>query len=1042
MPGNTIERIEMKGILSLVLSLIILLMASGLATAQLEEYSGFPKNVGAAIQADIVVTDLDNNTLNDIIVLPDNRRVYIYRPDGTMRWDRTAGLNLSDYARMPAVLDINGDDRKEIIMYGNPGHCCAHLYIWDSQGNLTKDIPIGSSIILSPPQVADIGEKIILVGASQGTPAPASGATGIYAFNSSGGQLWYSPVGPVNRTASIAVGNLDDEAGDEAAAIVYNDRAYRLTVLKLNSAGTTTLWTKDSTRRISGVVIDDINNDGKNEVIIGSGNGVYVWDRDGVLLWSNGAPVVTHSSPAVADIDGDGIKEVVIGSDQQKRLFAFRNGNLMQGFPVPTEQSVWSRPALADINGDGKLEIIAGDFAGYLYGWDYKGDALDGFPIQPTTGAFMSGPVVTDLTGNGSLQIIAGSDDGNIYAFTYSNRQRDTAPPVTTDNADGQWHNSGVTVTLTAQDAGSGVAATYYTTDGSNPTTGSASGSTITLTGDGIYTIKYFSVDNEGNAESIKTAANQVMIDTAPPAISGAPSVPPNPNGWHRADVTVNFIASDALSGIKTAPGEIVVSSEGTSLSVTGFATDNAGNSANFTVSGINIDKTPPVITGAALTSPNGNGWYSSDVVINFSATDTLSGIDTLTPDTAISAEGASLSAAGTATDKAGNSASFTVTGINIDRAPPATEISLTGTAGSNNWYISTVNATLRATDDVSGVSATYYSIDGGEYSSGTSFSVPGEGRHNISYYSVDSAGNSGVTEEQVINIDWTSPLTVDDADGAWHNSNVTVTLTASDNVSGLNSTYYRIMSGSMTWFEKLLYWLASSLGLAGESSRGETIDITDEGIFNIYYYSTDNAGNTEPEKMSGQVKLDRTLPVITVDVPQNRIYLHSDIITPAFSVQDTLSGIRSVNATLDGSRTISSGHGLDMLELGFGEHSFYIDALDNAGNANSRTVTFGVVATIDSLIALNSRAASNGWINNSFTNSLDAKLDSAKKSIDSGQNATARNVLEAYINDIQAQSGKGITTEGADILVSEARYVIDHLIVVNSAKSAQNANK
>lgn len=1029
----------MKGILSLVL----LLVAAGLAAGQVGEYNGYPKNIGAAIQADIVVTSLENNTQNDIIVLPDNRRVYVLRANGTPGWDRVAGSNLSDYARTPAVLDINGDGKKEIIMYGNPGHCCAHLYIWDSQGNLTKDIPVGSSIILSPPKVADIGEKIILVGTSQGTPAPASGATGIYAFNSSGGQLWYSPVGPVNRTASIAVGNLDNEVGDEAAAIVYNNGAYRLTVLKLSSTGATVLWTKDIARKVSGVVIDDINNDGKNEVIIGSGNGIYAWDRTGVLLWSNSAPVATHSPPAVGDIDGDGIKEVVIGSDQQKQLFAFKNGSMMQGFPVQTEQSVWSRPALADINGDGKLEIIAGDFAGYLYGWDYKGNPLDGFPIQPTTGAFMSGPVVTDLTGTGDHQIIAGSDDGNIYAFTYSGRQKDTTPPVTTDNADGLWHNSAVTVILTAQDAESGVAATYYTTDGSDPTGSSARGNTITLSGDGIYTIKYFSIDNAGNAESIKTAASKVNIDTTPPVMSGAASTQPNPNGWYSADVVVNFIASDALSGIKTAPQGTVISSEGTSLSVTGFAADNAGNTANFTVGGINIDKTPPVITGAALAPPNANGWYRSDVIINFSATDTLSGIDTLTPDTAISAEGTSLSAAGTATDKAGNSASFTVTGINIDRTPPVTGISLSGTAGSNNWYISTVNATLRAEDAVSGVSATYYSIDGGEYSAGTSISVPAEGRHNISYYSVDRAGNAGATGEQAINMDWTAPLTVDDADGAWHNSNVTVTLTASDNLSGLNSTYYRIMSGSMTWLEKLLYWLTSSLGLAGESSRGETINITDEGIFNIYYYSKDNAGNTETEKVSGQVKLDRTPPVITVDVPQNRIYLHSDIITPAFSARDALSGIRYVNATLDGSSTISSGQGLDMLGLGFGEHGFRIDAQDNAGNTDSRTVTFGVVATIDSLIVLNGRAASNGWIiNSSLTNSLDAKLNSAKKSIDSGQNATARNVLEAYINDIQAQSGKGITTEGANILISETRYVIDHLIDVNSVRSAQTTSK
>lgn len=92
-------------------------------------------------------------------------------------------------------------------------------------------------------------------------------------------------------------------------------------------------------------------------------------------------------------------------------------------------------------------------------------------------------------------------------------------PPVTTDSGtDANWHNSAVTVTLNCSDvSGSGCKTTYYTTDGSEPTTSSTTGNNVVFNSDGVYTIKYFSVDNAGNVESVKTSANQVKIDMTAP---------------------------------------------------------------------------------------------------------------------------------------------------------------------------------------------------------------------------------------------------------------------------------------------------------------------------------------------------------------------------------------------------------------------------------------------------------------------------------------------------------------------------------------------
>jgi len=125
----------------------------------------------------------------------------------------------------------------------------------------------------------------------------------------------------------------------------------------------------------------------------------------------------------------------------------------------------------------------------------------------------------------------------------------DTTAPTTTDNIDANWHNGNVTVTLTCTDnpGGIGCSHTYYTTDGSTPTTGSSSGNSFTLSSEGTYTVKYFSVDSAGNTESVKTAANQVKIDKTNPTVSWDT---PNNGAFLKGTITLKATASDSTSGI------------------------------------------------------------------------------------------------------------------------------------------------------------------------------------------------------------------------------------------------------------------------------------------------------------------------------------------------------------------------------------------------------------------------------------------------------------------------------------------------------------
>jgi len=171
------------------------------------------------------------------------------------------------------------------------------------------------------------------------------------------------------------------------------------------------------------------------------------------------------------------------------------------------------------------------------------------------------------------------------------------------------------------------------------------------------------------------------------------------------------------------------------------------------------------------------------------------------------------------------NAATITVT----DVTPPTTSVSLSGTLGSNGWYsASPVTATLSATDPdgSADVAATYYTVDGGGQQTYTApFAVSGDGTHTISFWSVDKAGNIETAQSQQVEIDAIGPSTAESA--SITSAIATVTLSATDNASGVASTFYTVDGG------------------AAQTYSAPFI-ISTGGSHAISYWSVDVAGNVE----------------------------------------------------------------------------------------------------------------------------------------------------------------------------------------------------
>jgi hypothetical protein len=91
--------------------------------------------------------------------------------------------------------------------------------------------------------------------------------------------------------------------------------------------------------------------------------------------------------------------------------------------------------------------------------------------------------------------------------------------------------------------------------------------------------------------------------------------------------------------------------------------------------------------------------------------------------------------------------------------------------------------------------------------------------------------------------------------------------------------------------------------------------------------------------------------------------------------------------------------------------------------------VDFNPIRFMDNIISMKHEAFSLGWIKNrDIENSLDVKLENAKKKIEQGNTNVAKNVLDAFSNEVEAQKGKHLTSEAYGLLKYNVRYLIEKL--------------
>ncbi|WP_455286399.1 Ig domain-containing protein, partial [[Eubacterium] cellulosolvens] len=109
---------------------------------------------------------------------------------------------------------------------------------------------------------------------------------------------------------------------------------------------------------------------------------------------------------------------------------------------------------------------------------------------------------------------------------------------------------------------------------------------------------------------------------------------------------------------------------------------------------------------------------------------------------------------------------------------------------------------------------------------------------------------------------------------------------------------------------------------------------------------------------------------------------------------------------------------------------TFYASNSLSASETITITVTdVGPTEQIQNLVdAVTEYRASGDIDNHGIMNSLISKLDAAKSQLDSGNTKAAANILQAFINHLEAQKGKHITDAAAQSLIDEALIILGQL--------------
>ena len=803
---------------------------------------------------------------------------------GNLEWQR--GTQTDEARSSPAIGDIDGDGDLEIVGGTTSGW---YVQVMDHHGDFCWTFPklpgyhVGGPFVWpSSPAVADLDHSI-------------SSGLEVVIGNRYHGNVW-------------CFDGDNSDGVDEGITITAGDFSEFCPPLGTEGTDWDVLWifqTGDSV--VASPAVGDVDNDGKLEVVIGSTDGnVYVLNGvDGSREYTFPTEGSIYASAAIANLDNDKYLEIVIGSTDDK-VYCFQWSGITgyTQWVFRTSDDVYSSAAIGDVDCDGEREIVVGSNDGKIYCLSSSG--AEEWNYQ-TDGAIYSSPALAKASPSPfvGLDVYVGSDDGYLYLINgYSGSMIDrfqahrswfggihTSPSIADVDGDRHleiffydWGDSSsydghtfwaIEDTLSKCEKyvvewgmfrhdtfHSGTYGNEFGINGLSPIdiiVTDPDGLTISKEVNEIPGATYIEVDlnRDGDPDDQITIPYRKIGNYS---ITVIPEPDASPDDTYTLEITINgqtiVLAEDVLiSDIPDQP--YLIESTATEINAAPIADAN-GPYTGFIGLPITFD-------GRGSYDPDGTiVSYEWDLNDDGEFDDAFGATPTKNWDAPYFGN---ISLRVTDDDGATSVDTTTVTVMKTIKTVGEPKYGL-----NDKWVTSKTRFNLTVIPTSTYVNKTYYRIwyKGAwtpwmEYNG--NFTLSGECKHYIEFYSVDNAGNVEEVHNQTHYVDDTPPETTiefgtpyyTDGSEEWITSWTPITLIAGDRKPcpcGINKIYYRVYIKNETPGEFIEY--------------DSPFTIQEECTHVIEYYSIDNLGNTEDIKKQ-LVKVDNTPPLsnITIGEPK-----------------------------------------------------------------------------------------------------------------------------------------------------------------------------
>ncbi len=465
------------------------------------------------------------------------------------------------------------------------------------------------------------------------------------------------------------------------------------------------------------------------------------------------------------------------------------------------------------------------------------------------------------------------------------------------------WRNTNQTVSILVQPSAGTTATAYFSSDGG-----------------GTYTQKTYSSQGTAAFDFLVIAEGSNAVKYAVTDSGGSSEATTSP-GYVNIDKTDPVIAPAGLAPVSTQTNDAQWSKDLT-RTVTLLATD-LGPSASVATSGVrwNLRK---INSGSVITSDT--------AAVTFSLVKGSGGV----------VEGAN-AVTYSAVDWAGNIETTRTGYVNIDTITPTTTPSpALASSADTGWRNTPATVTFGWADASSGVptGGTSYRVnDGNPVIYVNPFTVSAQGSTKLTYRSIDRALNAEATQTAYVNIDETSPTvsaaTAPAGSSGWYNTDVVVTLTGVDALSGIAKTQYRLQA------DPPLLWVDAA-------SNQFTVLASVNAVQAFDYQAMDKAGNVSlPGTL--ELKMDSVKPKASGKAASGTHgkditlkYKFTDNMSPSATdvyVKITKSNGKVVkNQKLNGTKAVNTWYSFKWKAGAKGTYYYYMHGLDLAGNTSTTT--------------------------------------------------------------------------------------------------------